>query len=53
VPAIVVAIDVYFIASIFVSLFEFASLTILQCLFVNIEMGRALTTPDSLEPFIE
>ena len=53
VPAIVVAIAAYLIASLFISLFDFAALTILQCFLVNIEMGGTVTTPDSLKPFIE
>jgi hypothetical protein len=51
--AMLVAFWAYMVASIFLSLFEDSSLTILYCFILDEEFGGSTKTPDSLRPFLD
>lgn len=54
VPALVVAIFAYMIASVFLSVFDFSALTILHCFCLDESQGGGTrNTPDGLKKFLE
>jgi len=53
VPAFCIFLFSWVIASLFLSIFDFACLAILQCFIQNKEMGGTVNTPDSLKDFID
>lgn len=53
VPAVVVGIFAYMIASIFLAVFDFSALTILHCFSLDEEQGGSRNTPDGLKKFLD
>lgn len=51
-PAIIIAMVAYFVGSLFLSIFGFASTAILHCFLLDEETGDGKLTPDSLKSFI-
>ena len=50
---VIVGIIAFIIATLFLSLFEFSALTILQCFLVDSETGGSRKTPNSLQGFLD
>jgi hypothetical protein len=53
VPAIANALWAYLVSSLFLGIFDFSAMAILQCFCVNYEIGGTAYTPDALVDFIE
>lgn len=53
VPAFIIFLISWVVSSLFLSIFDFASLAILQCFLTNMEMGGTAIAPDSLKDFVE
>jgi len=53
VPAIFIGIWAYLVSSLYLGIFEFSSMAILQCFIFNEEIGGKDYTPDALRPFIQ
>mmetsp|Transcript_29339 Transcript_29339/g.44209 ORF Transcript_29339/g.44209 Transcript_29339/m.44209 type:complete len:428 (+) Transcript_29339:627-1910(+) len=53
VPAVIVGVIAYVVASLFLSIFDFASLAILHCFIMDEDFGGSSRTPDSLKSFLD
>uniref|UniRef100_A0A7S3FVB3 Choline transporter-like protein n=1 Tax=Strombidium rassoulzadegani TaxID=1082188 RepID=A0A7S3FVB3_9SPIT len=53
VPAVLVGIVAWVIASLFLSIFDYSSLAILHCFIVDQDFGGSAKTPDSLKNFLD
>ena len=53
VPAIIIAIVAYLIASLFLSVFSFSCTAILHCFLLDEDTGGSSCTPDSLKSFLD
>jgi len=53
IPAIIVGIFAYMIASVFLAVFDFSALTILHCFSLDEEQGGSRNTPDGLRKFLD
>ena len=53
VPAVFVGIIAYYSSCLFLSIYDYASLTILHCFIVDLDLGGSQSTPDCLKDFIE
>merc|ERR1719379_1054151 len=53
VPAIANGIWAFLVSSLYLGIFDFSAMAILQCFLVNHETGGNRNTPESLKPFIE
>lgn len=53
VPAIAMGLWAYLCASLFLGIFDFSAMAILQCFCVNEELGGTCYTPDALKGFID
>ena len=53
VPAVANGLWAFLVASLFLGIFDFSGMAILQCFLVNEELGGTKYTPDSLKDFIE
>jgi hypothetical protein len=53
VPAIVIALWAYLVSSLFLGIFDFSAMAILQCFCVNYEIGGTTFTPAALVDFID
>jgi hypothetical protein len=53
VPAIANGVWAFLVASLYLGIFDFSAMAILQCFLVNHECGGNTFTPESLKPFIE
>lgn len=53
VPAVLVVIFAYMIATVFLTVFDFSALTILHCFCLDEEQGGSRNTPDGLKKFLD
>ena len=53
VPMFIVGLISYFVATLFLNIFEYAALAILHCFILDEDFGESHSTPDSLLPFLE
>lgn len=51
--AVIVGVIAYIISTLFLTLFEFAGLTILHCFIFDEDVGGGARTPDSLKPYLK
>ena len=52
VPAVFVGIMAYYSSCLFLSIYDYASLTILHCFIVDLDLGGSQNTPDCLKDFM-
>jgi choline transporter-like protein 2/4/5 len=52
-PMVMVGIITFIVSSLFLTVFSFSALSILQCFILDEDTGGSTKTPDSLKPFIE
>jgi hypothetical protein len=53
VPAVANGLWAYLVSSLFLGIFDFSAMAILQCFCVNFELGGNTYTPDALAGFID
>lgn len=53
VPMFIVGLICYFVATLFLNIFEYAALAILHCFILDEDFNENHSTPDSLLPFLE
>lgn len=53
VPMFVIGIIAYFVATLFLNIFEYAALAIMHCFIMDEDNGAGHQAPDSLKPFLE
>ena len=53
VPGFIIFLVAWIVSALFLTIFDFACLAILQCFLTNKEMGGTVATPDSLKDFID